>query len=104
MKRQGITCWNIVVDYQERTGPWTFSDSGMTLPRFTRFVDTEFLFVDVLIGLEPRHAEVIANAIPTVLGDFTVSVATKADLIWLKEIRNSEMDQMDIKKLRDDKT
>jgi hypothetical protein len=62
----------------------------------------DYLFVDVLIGLNPRHQEIIEDAVLTPLDGIMVRVATKADLIWLKEFRNSASDQADIERLHND--
>ena len=89
-------------NYFEKAEPWVFHDSHMKLHRFTKFEGEDYLFVNVLIGLDPKHQEIIANAVPTPLGDVLVKVATKPDLIWLKEFRNSKSDRADIEKLRND--
>jgi len=52
-----------------------------------------------------RHERIIANAREAESeGTSTVKVADKADLIWLKEKRNSKQDQADIARLRNEES
>lgn len=85
--------------YTEKSLPWQFCDSKITLHRFTRFEGDEFMVVDVMIGDDERHRVVLQNAILAESNDGKVRIATKEDLIWLKKLRNSDQDQLDIKNL-----
>lgn len=89
--------------YAERALPWTFSDSGIVLHRFIKFEGEEHMIVDVMIGQTPRHEAIIANAVEAQSVDGIVKIASREDLIWMKSMRNSDTDQLDIKKLRDGK-
>jgi hypothetical protein len=88
--------------YTDKSLPWNFSDSGIRLHRFTRFEGEEFMIVDVMIGDDERHRAVLENAIIAESDDGPVRIASKADLIWMKSMRNSEVDQLDIKRLRNE--
>ena len=89
--------------YTEKSMPWTFADSGIRLHRFTKFQGEEYMIVDVMVGDDQRHREVLSNVVLAESADGPVRIASKSDLIWMKSLRNSELDQVDIKNLRNDK-
>lgn len=91
------------VGYFESSAPWTFQSSNLTLHRFMRTQGEDFLVVDILVGHEPQFEEVIRNAIKEDTEAGTVRIARKEDLISMKQLRNSDQDQVDIKRLRNDK-
>ena len=87
--------------YFQSSPPWTFPNSGLTLHRFMKVEDMDEMMVDVLVSDDPRHGEIIANAMEAESeGTGIVRVASKADLVWLKRQRNSMQDQADIARLR----
>ncbi len=89
--------------YFRTAEPWTFKDSHLTLYRFMKTEDLDEMIIDVLIAGDERHEQIIANAqLAESPGTGVVKVATKMDLIWLKEQRNSKQDQADIERLRDE--
>ena len=90
--------------YFESTSPWTFKGSGLTLHRFMKTEDEDYLVVDVLLGSEPRHMSILEGPVKEVWTGGRVRIANKEDLIWLKERRLSDQDRVDIGRLKDDKT
>ena len=89
--------------YFESAIPGTFVSTEMTLHRFLRIEGSDQMLIDVLVAGSPRHLEIIARAEEARddRGD-TVRVAARADLIWLKSLRNSKQDQADIARLQDE--
>ena len=60
---------------------------------------------DETYGYPTRRERIIANAREAESeGTGTVRVADKADLIWLKEKRNSKQDQADIARLKNEES
>ena len=91
--------------YFESSPPWTFKDSDLTLHRFMKVQDLDEMIVDVLIAGDTRHEQIIANALEAESGGTgVVRVASRSDLIWLKQNRNSKQDQADIERLQDEET
>ncbi len=89
--------------YDENSPPWTFRSTKITLHRFTKIQAEEYLVLDILVGHESRHKEIIDNALMAESDEGEIRVARKEDLIWLKQQRNSDQDKVDIKNLRDEK-
>jgi hypothetical protein len=90
------------IGYAELSEPWTFKGTEMTLYRFgKRSVedDAEMTVIDLLIGHEARHQAIIDQSIVDESPVGKVRVATRADLIWMKQIRGSKQDEADIEKL-----
>ena len=91
--------------YFQSSAPWTFRDSNLTLHRFMKVENLDEMIVDVLVAGDERHEGIIANAREAESeGTGTVRVADKADLIWLKEKRNSKQDQADIARLKNEES
>lgn len=90
--------------YFESAAPWTFKSTQIELHRFMKAEGEEFMMIDVMVGKDQRHGEILANAteVETVVG--MVKLASKTDLIWLKSLRGSLIDQSDIEALKDDQT
>ena len=88
--------------YRETAEPWTFRNTNLTLHRFLKVHGEDEMMVDVLLANSPEHLKVIADAISAPAEAGAVRVATKADLIALKQTRNSDQDRVDIKGLEDD--
>ena len=88
--------------YFVSTSPWTFQKAGLTLHRFLKIKDEEEMIIDVLIPETDRYKEIILNAIEAESDEGKVRIATKKDLIWLKRIRNSKQDQVDIENLENE--
>ena len=88
--------------YCELSKPWTFQNTNITLHRFGKKcseADEELLVVDLLIGNEDRHAEIIEKSITDESPAGRVRLARREDLIWMKQIRGSKQDEADIDNL-----
>ena len=92
--------------YTELAKPWTFKKTNITLHRFGKRSlehDAELIVVDLLLGHEDRHAEIIQQSTLDESPAGKVSLATREDLIWMKRIRGSKQDAADIEKLEADR-
>ncbi len=90
------------IGYFESSAPWTFKNTKLTLHRFMKVEGKDFLVVDILIGNEVKHREIVKNALSEIHEKGVVKIAAKNDLIWMKKIRNSDQDKVDIKRLAND--
>jgi len=89
--------------YIVRAVPWTFKDTKTTLHRFLKIADEDQMVVDVMATGDDRFGGVIERAVVAESEQCgQVRVANKTDLVWMKRLRNSEQDQLDIKKLQDE--
>lgn len=88
--------------YFEASEPWTFANSGLTLHHYIRTDGEDHLIVDILVGDHPRHRQIVAGASEQPWSQGVVRLARKEDLIWLKQQRGSEQDQVDIRRLERD--
>ncbi|HLE56997.1 MAG TPA: nucleotidyl transferase AbiEii/AbiGii toxin family protein [Rhodothermia bacterium] len=88
--------------YFESSDPWTFRNTKATLYRFAKTQEQDYLVVDVVVGHEQRHRDIIEQAVVEGSEAGPVPIARKEDLIWLKQLRNSDQDQVDIRRLSDD--
>ncbi len=59
--------------------------------------------VDILLGNEEKHKRIIADSIEEEWEEGRIRIINKADLIWMKELRNSDQDRVDIGRLKNDK-
>jgi hypothetical protein len=91
------------IGYFESSDPWTFKNTNLTLHRFMKVEGEDFLVVDVLVGNDEKHRNVVKNALEEKSEKGVVKIANKNDLIWLKKMRNSDQDKVDIKRLKNDK-
>ena len=82
--------------------PWTFKSTPLTLRRFFKALGSDQMIMDILVAGAPRHLEIIRNALPAKGKGGVARVASKSDLVWLKQQRNSLQDQADIERLRDE--
>ncbi len=82
--------------------PWTFKNTNITLHRLTKFDGEDYLTIDMLVGNEKRHGEIIENAVVEETEYGPVRIASREDLIWLKRFRNSQQDRADIEALKND--
>ncbi|MCC5834669.1 MAG: hypothetical protein JJU20_08045 [Opitutales bacterium] len=90
------------LDYMELAEPWTFKDTDVTLHRFGKQSseqDADLIVIDLLLGNEERHGEIIKRSTVDRSPVGKVRLATREDLIWMKRIRGSKQDQADIEKL-----
>ncbi|XOV69487.1 MAG: nucleotidyl transferase AbiEii/AbiGii toxin family protein [Verrucomicrobiota bacterium] len=83
--------------------PWTFENTNITLHRYGKRSQEsreELLVVDLLIGNEPSHMKVIEQSIIDESPAGNVRLARREDLIWMKQLRSSPQDLVDIENLR----
>jgi predicted nucleotidyltransferase len=83
--------------------PWTFRSTNITLHRLTKVRGDDFLTVDLLVGNDERHREIVENAVTETTEFGKVRIATREDLIWMKRLRSSQQDLADIEQLENDK-
>ena len=88
------------IGYFESSAPWTFKNTNLTLHRFMKVEGEDFLVVDILVGNEEKHRNVVKNALKEKSEKGIVKIAGKNDLIWMKKMRNSDQDKVDIKRLK----
>mgnify|MGYP006285444423 CR=1 FL=1 len=89
--------------YTEGGSPWTFKNTNMTLHRFVKPGENEEpMIVDLLIGNEPEHEQIINDVVLDDSYVGKVRLASRQDLIKMKKRRNSDQDQVDIKILSND--
>ena len=88
--------------YHLSSEPWRFEKTAITLYRFAKHSqehDDDLIVIDLLLGHEERHREIIQNSIADESPAGTVRLANRADLIWMKRLRNSKQDEADIDNL-----
>ena len=90
------------LNYFESSDPWTFKNTDLTLHRFMRTEGEDFLTLDILVGHEPEHRKIISEVIFDDSKAGTVPLAKKEHLIWMKKARNSDQDQVDMRRLQND--
>jgi hypothetical protein len=77
----------------------------MTLHRFKKLAGEDQMVIDILVSGAERVTEVIDNAMEAESpGTGKVKVATKEELVWMKQQRNSAQDQVDIQSLQNEGT
>lgn len=89
--------------YIFEASPWTFRNTNITLHRLTKIEGEDSLTIDLLVGNEERHKDIIKNAIVEETEYGLTCIANREDLIWMKRIRNSKQDMADIEALENDK-
>ena len=89
--------------YHASAPPWTFRKTRVTLHRFLKIEEPAYVFIDILVGHEAHHQAIIERALEESWADGVVRFASKEDLIWMKHQRGSDQDQVDIRRLEDDK-
>ncbi|MDQ7778333.1 MAG: nucleotidyltransferase family protein [Planctomycetota bacterium] len=89
--------------YFEGSKPWMFKKGSLSLHRFVKTQKEDFLVVDVLFGSTHRLKQVIENAVEQPWAAGVVRVARKTDIVWMKKLRASEQDLVDIGRLKRDK-
>lgn len=90
--------------FRKSAPPWTFKNTALTLHRYLKVEDDDEMMVDVLVAGSPEHQQMIGRADiaeSETLGK--VWVVRKEDMIQLKRVRNSKLDQADIEELENDK-
>ncbi len=82
--------------YIFEASPWTFKNTNITLHRLTKIEEEDSLTIDLLVGNEERHRQIIKNSIVEETEYGSVCIACREDLIWMKRFRNSKQDIADI--------
>ena len=90
------------IGYSESASPCTFRNTDMTLHRFLKIEGNEHMQLDVLTANMKRTQQILNNSLHAESAHGIVRVASKDDLIWMKRQRNSDQDQVDIKRLEGD--
>ena len=88
--------------YTFEADPWTFQNTNITLHRLTKIEAEDLLSIDLLVGHEERHKEIIKNAVTEETEYGLTCIASREDLIWMKRLRNSKQDIADIEALEND--
>ena len=88
--------------YLESSSPWKFKNTNLILHRFIKTVAEDHLLLDILASNEDRYKKIIENSVSTESHEGIIRIARKSDLIWLKKLRNSDQDKVDIRKLEND--
>ena len=105
IKREGLEPLSVLLKaqgYLISAEPWSF-ENGLELHRFMKGEGEDEMILDVLVAKTERQIAVVDQALTAVSEESgTVRVASREDLIWLKSLRNSPMDQIDIQNLKDE--
>jgi hypothetical protein len=91
--------------YKELAQPWTFKNTKITLHRFGKQStdqNADLIVIDLLLGHEDRHGEIIERSTVDQSPVGKVHLATREDLIWMKRLRGSKQDEADIENLEAD--
>jgi hypothetical protein len=88
--------------YFPSSQPMAFPETGTVLHRYMKTAGEDSLLVDILTADTPRLQAVVTGSILTESEHGPVPVASRQDLIWLKQQRNSDQDQVDIRRLSRD--
>ena len=89
--------------YLESSSPWKVKDTNLILHRFVKTVAEDHLLLDILASNEDRYKKIIENSVSAESHEGIIRIARKSDLIWMKKLRNSDQDKVDIRKLENDK-
>lgn len=87
-------------DYFESASPRTFKNADITLHRFVKVEGDQYMQLDVLSANMQRTRQILKNSLTAESVYGTVSVASREDMIWMKGLRNSDQDRVDIKRLQ----
>ena len=78
-------------------------DPSFTFHRFVSFTGTDHVIVDVICSSDRRIEEIVRESIVAKTDRGPVRIARENDLVWLKQLRLSPQDQIDIDRLREGK-
>lgn len=90
--------------FSSSTDQQHFLDTKLTLYRYVKTSDNDYLILDLLSGKESKFEEMLHNSVHYEWEKGKVEVVNRDDLIILKKMRNSEQDKVDIMNLQDDDT
>jgi len=89
--------------YTELAEPWSFQTTKITMHRFGKpslEQNEDLIVIDLLLGHADKHAEIIEQSIVDESPAGIVRLAKREDLIWMKKLRGSKMDEAGIEKLK----
>ena len=87
--------------YHASAPPSAFTSGHFKLARFIKTSpDGDHLLLDLLLTDSPRALRVLQDHIATDGPDHAVRIVSRDDLIWMKTLRNSPQDQVDITHLQ----
>ena len=86
--------------YSVSAKPWTLKKANLTLHRFLKIENADHLAIDILAGKDERHREIIRNGLREQSSAGIVRIARREDIIWMKQLRDSDQDRVDIRKLQ----
>jgi len=89
--------------YFESASPWTFKRVPIELHRFLKVIDEDEMNIDILIAEIEEVRRIIRDSVEAESEEGRIKIASRKDLIWLKRMRDSKQDQVDIEKLEDEK-
>ncbi len=90
------------LNFIKSTDPHPFLSANLVMHRFLRTEQNDYLLVDILVGKGERFQNILDNVIESGWEKGKANIARKKDLIWLKELRGSEQDKIDIINLSSD--
>ena len=92
------------IGYRETAEPWTFRNTDLTLRRLWKGQPEgeDAAIVDLLIANTRGHQDIIAAALAEPWETGVLRVARKVDLIRMKRVRGSAVDNADIEVLEHD--
>jgi len=88
--------------FERLAPPWTFRKADLTLHRLVKIEGKEELALDVILANAAEYQQMISNAVQAKSQSGLVRVATKKDIVRMKQIRNSDQDKVDIRELEND--
>lgn len=91
------------IGYFESSDPLVFRNGSLILHRFMKVEGEDHIIVDILLSNEQRYEEILKNSLDEKWSKGMVRIASKEDIIWMKQQRNSEQDKVDIGRLINDK-
>jgi hypothetical protein len=80
-----------------------FSKKQIELFRFAKIENNDCLPIDILVGKEDWHSDIVLNANKVKSVNGHVKIISKENLVRMKAIRNSDQDRIDIKNLKKDR-
>lgn len=88
--------------YFKSIRPWKFEKPPMELHRFLKTSGEDEMIIDILIAKSEEVRNIVRDSIEAESEEGKVRIASRKDLIWLKRMRDSKQDQIDIEKLENE--
>jgi hypothetical protein len=89
--------------YFESASPWRFRGVPIELHRFLKVTEEDEMIIDILVAETEEVRRIIRDSVEAESEEGRIKIASREDLIWLKRMRDSKQDQLDIEKLEDEK-